>query len=144
MPAMLPVADILIITRLMCKCGSCYTSPQPVLHRLYKATSDGPDKTELRVLKAEPALKQDMNDLTPLDKRAIRVVDQPIDWCSCCFAASHSWAEVRDTRPKPILHETTFNAMQAAFHKATKPVIKKGKEVRPKITLDQLFALTGL
>lgn len=139
MSALLPVADVLIITKLICKCGSQYTSPQPVLHRLYKATSDGPDKTELRVLKADPALRQDMNDLTPLSKRSIRVVSQRIEACAACFAPSHTWEEVSALRPAPLQSQSTFNAMQAAFAKAKTTSGKK--KPAPVVTLDQLFTL---
>lgn len=89
---LMPVADVLITERRICKaCGSISEAQSDRVHRLLSSCEGDPFKRVLRPRKA---------DEFPLDMRLMHTVEVRATHCACCWQPTHAFWEAVDIRPK--------------------------------------------
>lgn len=133
---MLPVADVLLIERKLCKCGSIVENNSPFRYRLFKACQGEPDKTEIRKLKDFPEKSDEMGDLTPLPDRVISYHEIRTPWCAQCFQPNMSLDVARSIRPPAPFH-SLYLTSPSVWTKAQSGATGKAAR-KPRLTLADL------
>lgn len=135
---LLPIADVLLIERRLCRCGAVSETHSPFRYRLFKACAGEPDKTEIRKLKDFPEKADEKADLIPLPDRVISYHETHTSWCAACFVPNMPLSEALTRRPPaPQFHPTT---MQVAWTRAQSEATGKSKPkpMKPRLTLADL------
>lgn len=102
----MPVADVLITERRVCKaCGNIQEAQSDRVHRLLSSCAGDPFKRVLRPRKpTEP----------PLDLKVEHFITVFSEHCACCWTPTHLWGEVWNIQPEPPARRP-LTVMAAAF-----------------------------
>lgn len=105
----MPVADVLITERRVCKaCGNIQEAQSDRVHRLLSSCSGDPFKRVLRPRKPEEP---------PLDIKVEHTIEVLAEHCACCWSPTHLWGEVWNIQP-PRPTPRPFTVMSAALAEA--------------------------
>ena len=120
---LMPVADVLITERRVCKaCGNVSHTQCDRVHRLLSSCAGDPFKRVLRPRKPEDP---------PTDRKVEHIITIPTEHCAACWRPTHLWGEVWNIQP-PAPPRRSMTVMAEAFGRAKEKAARLPRDAKIK------------